>query len=130
MSSDKITMIPVFEEELDVQKATVETGRVRITKVIHEREESMDESLWQEQITIERVPINQRVSGPVPVRQEGSTVIISLLEEVLVIEKHFLLREELHVKTQRIEGHKPQTVTLRREEAIVERLDSQNRKES
>jgi uncharacterized protein (TIGR02271 family) len=130
MSRDDTLMIPVLEEELDAQKATVETGRVRITKVIHEREEIIEEPLWQEQVTVERVPVNQRVSGPVPVRQEGSTVIIPILEEVLVIEKRCLLREELHIHTQRIAVHKPQIVTLHREEAVVERLDNQNRKES
>jgi uncharacterized protein (TIGR02271 family) len=130
MNSDDTKVVPVLEEELEVQKAAIETGGVRVTKIIHEREEVIDEPLWQEQVTIERVPVNQRVDGPVPVRHEGSTVVIPVLEEVLVIEKRFFLREELHIKTRRIEMRKPQTVKLRREEAVVERMNPQERKES
>lgn len=130
MNSGDPKIVPVLEEELEVQKATVETGGVRVTTVIHEREEVIDEPLWQEQVTIERVPVNQRVDGPVPVHHEGSTVIIPVLEEVPVIEKRFFLREEVQIKTRRIEVRKPQTVQLRREEAVVERMNPPERKES
>jgi len=35
---DEPIVVPVLVEELDVQKRSVETGKVRITKVVHERE--------------------------------------------------------------------------------------------
>jgi len=124
-------VMPVIAEELDVQKRVVETGKVRITKVVHEHEALVDEVLSQEEVEITRVPIQRVVEGPLPVRYEGDTVIISILEEVLVVEKRLMLKEELHIRKQRREIHQPQQVTLRREEAHIERLPSaQDEKEA
>jgi stress response protein YsnF len=44
------------------------------------------------------------------------------VEEVLVVEKRLMLREEIHIRQQRIETHQPQRVTLRSEEVQVERV--------
>ena len=38
-------VVPVLVEELEVQKRVVETGKVRLTKVVHERETLVDEPL-------------------------------------------------------------------------------------
>ena len=82
----------------------------------------MDEPLWREDVDITRVPVQRVVDGPIPVCTEGDTTIISLVEEVLVVEKRLMLTEELHLRTRRRETRPPQRVTLRREEARVERL--------
>ena len=119
---DEPLVVPVVVEELDIQKRAVETGKVRITKVVHERETIVDEPLWHDNVTITRVPIQRVVEGPVPVREENGTTIISIVEEVLVVEKRLMLREEIHIRKQRIETHQPQRITLRSEEVQVERV--------
>jgi uncharacterized protein (TIGR02271 family) len=119
---DEPTVVPVFVEELEVQKRPVETGKVRITKVVHERETIVDEPLWHDKVAITRVPIQRVVQGPVPVRKENGTTIISVVEEVLVVEKRWMLREEIHICQQRIETHQPQRITLRSEDVQVERV--------
>jgi stress response protein YsnF len=63
------------------------------------------------------------VDGPIPVRHENDTMIVSIMEEVLVVEKRLLLKEELHIRKQRVETHEPQHITLRSEEALIERLN-------
>jgi uncharacterized protein (TIGR02271 family) len=120
----KTTIIPVIEEELDVQKRVVETGKVRVTKVVHERESVIDEPLFRDEVEVERVLIDQVVDGPVSVRYEDDTMIVPIMEEVLVVEKRLVLKEELHIHKRRVETHQPQQVTLRREEMRVERLES------
>jgi uncharacterized protein (TIGR02271 family) len=115
-------VVPVLVEELDVQKRVVETGTVRLTKVVHEREARVDEPLWREEVEVTRVPIQRVVDAPIPVREEHGTLIVSVLEEVLVVEKRLMLKEELHVRKRRLEAHQPQKVTLRSEEAHVERM--------
>jgi uncharacterized protein (TIGR02271 family) len=115
-------VVPVLTEDLEVQKRLVETGKVRITKVVHERETLVDEPLFQDTVAITRVPIQRVVDGPVPVREDNGTTIISVVEEVLVVEKRLMLREEIHIRTQRIETHQPQQITLRSEEVQVERV--------
>jgi uncharacterized protein (TIGR02271 family) len=119
---DPPLVLPVIQEALDVQTRPVETGRVRIRKIVREWEELVDPPLLHDEVVVERVPINRVVEGPSPVRSEGDTLIIPLLEEVLVIEKRLLLKEELHLTRRQVETHTPQRVTLRREEAVVERI--------
>jgi uncharacterized protein (TIGR02271 family) len=116
-------VVPVMVEELDVHKRQVTTGRVRISKVVHEREEVVDEPLLREEVVIERVAINRFVDAVIPVRYEGDTMIVSLLEEVPVVEKRLMLKEELRITRRQTEAHKPVHVTLRSEEATVERID-------
>jgi uncharacterized protein (TIGR02271 family) len=116
-------VLPVMEETLTVDTRPVETGRVRIRKVVHEREELVDPPLLREEVIIERVPVNRVVEGPIPVRYEGDTMIISVLEEVLVVDTRLLLKEEVRITTRRTERHAPERVTLRREDVTIERVD-------
>jgi len=116
------TVIPVVAEELDVTKRTVETGKVRIRKVVREHEETVDEPLLHEEVQVERVPVHQLVEQPVDVRYEGDTMIIPVFEEVLVVEKRLMLTEELHVTKHQTTHHMPQQVTVRHEEVNIERL--------
>jgi uncharacterized protein (TIGR02271 family) len=115
-------VVPVLAEELEVQKRRVETGKVRLTKVVHEREVQVDEPLWREEVEVTRVPMQRVVEGPVPMREEHGTTILSVVEEVLVVEKRWMLREEIHIRRQRIETHQPQHIMLRSEEVQVERI--------
>lgn len=124
-NSQEVIVLPVVEETVRVEKRLVETGRVRVRKVLQEREEVVDEPLLRERVDIRRVPMNQVVTGPVAVRQEGETLIISVVEEVLVVEKRLVLTEEIHITKQQVETREPQTVTLRLEEVAIERIEGE-----
>jgi uncharacterized protein (TIGR02271 family) len=115
-------VVPVVAEQLEVQKRMVEAGGVRVRKTVREREEVVDEPLLREEVQVTRVPVGRVVEGPVPVRHVGDTIIVSLLEEVLVVEKRLMLKEELHITKERVETYRPQRVVLRSEEAVVERV--------
>ena len=115
-------VVPVIAEQLEVQKRKVEAGGVRVRKTVSEREEVVDEPLLREEVQVRRVPVGRVVEGPVPVRHVGDTIIISLLEEVLVVEKRLMLKEELHITKEQVETYRPQRVVLRTEEAVVERV--------
>ncbi|CAN5651039.1 hypothetical protein BH10CHL1_BH10CHL1_26590 [soil metagenome] len=116
-------VIPVIEEEVLINKRQVETGKIRVKKVVQEKQETIDVPLLSEEVEIKRVPVNRPVDSPVAVRREGDTLILSLLEEVLVVQKQLLLKEEVHITTKRSERHQTEQVTLRREEVIVEPVD-------
>ena len=116
-------VVPVVAEQLEVEKRKVEGGGVRIRKTVREREEVVDEPLMREEVQVKRVPVNKVVEGPVPVRHVGDTMIVSLLEEVLVVEKKLMVKEELHITKEQVESYRPQRVRLRTEEAVVERVD-------
>jgi stress response protein YsnF len=74
-----------------------------------------------EEVEVERVAINRVIDEAVPIRYEGDTTIIPLLEEILVIEKRLVLREEIHIKKTRREVHNPQEVLLRDEQVEIVR---------
>jgi uncharacterized protein (TIGR02271 family) len=118
------TVIPVMQEELDVRTRRVETeSGVRVSKTIEQDEQIVDEPLTREQVEVERVAINRPVEAPIGIRYEGDTMIIPIFEEVLVVEKRLVLKEEIHVTRRRTEIRAPQRVTLRRELADVERIE-------
>jgi stress response protein YsnF len=73
-------------------------------------------------VAITRVPMPRVVEGPVPVREEHGPTIIAMVEEVVVVEKRWMLREEIPIRTQRLETHQPQRITLRSEDVQVERV--------
>ena len=123
LSGDDTVVVPVIGEEIEVDRRWVETGRVRVSKRVNERVEVVDEPVLLEEVHVERVPVDRVVDGPVPVRYEGDTMIVPLFEEVLVVEKRLVLKEELRITKRRREERVPQEVTLRSEEARVERLD-------
>jgi uncharacterized protein (TIGR02271 family) len=115
--------IPVIEEQVQIDKKVVESGGVRITKVVSEQEVPVDIPLIHEEHDIQRIPINQYVETlPPPIRYEGDTMIIPVMREVLVVEKRLLLVEELHVTKSQVHKQETQHITLRKEEVIVERL--------
>ena len=116
-------VLPVIVEALDVQTRRVETGRVRLHKTVQTREVLVDEPLLREEVAVERVPVNRVVEGPIPVRYEGDTMIVSVLEEVLVVETRLLLTEEIRITRRQTETHRPVPVTVRREDVTVERVD-------
>jgi len=127
---DESITVPVAAETLRVERALHETGRVRIHKTVHERQELVDLALLQETAEVRRVAVDRPVAGPVPIRQEGDTTIIPVLEEVLVVEKRWILREELHVRVRSAARNEPQVVTLRSEQVTVENLPNVERDRS
>lgn len=117
-------VVPVIAEELQVGRRSVETGTVRVTKVVRERQEVVDEPTVTEQVTVERVSINRVVDGPVQPRQEGDTLVLPVVEEVVVVERRLVLKEEVRITRRATKSRNPQEVTLRSEDVTVERVPS------
>lgn len=117
--------IPVVREELQIGKRTVDTGRgVRVHKTVSEEVIRIDEPLAQQGLEIERVPVNAWVEGPAPVqRQEGDTLVVPVLEEVLVVEKRLRLKEEIRITARATVRHATEQVVLRSEQVSIERFD-------
>jgi uncharacterized protein (TIGR02271 family) len=119
---DETTIIPVVAEEAVVSTRPVETGGVRVSKVVHERQETAQMNLLREDIEVRREPSEEWVTDTEPMRQEGDTWVLPIYEEVLVVEKRLRLRERVYVTKRQSTTEQAQPVTLRQEEAIVERL--------
>ena len=59
------------------------------------------DGFFRDDCEVKRVPVRRLIDKPVEPRQEGDTWIVPLVEEVLVVEKRLLLREELHITRRR-----------------------------
>lgn len=115
------TVIPVVEEEAQIKKRLVEQNRTRITKQVHMEEETIDTPLRQERVQVERVPMERIIDSPMTSRYDGDTLVIPVMEEVLIIEKKLLLKEEVRVTKYVGETEHQEIVTLRKEAVTVER---------
>ncbi|MFC7734429.1 DUF2382 domain-containing protein [Roseomonas sp. GCM10028921] len=116
------TVIPIVEETLRVDKRLVETGRVRVSLTTEVQEEILRETLRTRHAEVERKPVGQTVTEVPRVRQEGDLLIIPVVEEVLVVEKRLVLREEIHLRVVSAEIEVEQPATRRVQHAAVERV--------
>ena len=114
-------VLPLHAEELSVGKQIRETGTVRVSTHTVSVDETVRQWLAQEKAEVERVPIGTYVTSHPEVREEGDTLIVPVVEEVLVVQRHLLLKEEIHVRRVRTTRLHEQTITLRHEEAVIER---------
>lgn len=114
------TILPLVVEEIAVDKQTVETT-ARVHKRVREETVLVDEALRRDTVDVERVVVDRYVEHPPETRYEGDTMIIPILEEVLIVEKRLLLREEIRITRRQTAAHDPREYVLRREEAAVTR---------
>ena len=121
-------VVPVLKEELEVHKELRKTGTVRVRKTVRELEEVVNESLSSETVDVERVPMDLIVDSPPQVRTEGDVVIIPVVKEELVITKQLRVVEELRLTKRKSVSEYHENVTVRAEEVVVERVDSENLK--
>jgi stress response protein YsnF len=118
--------IPLVEEDLSVEIREVETGRVRIRTLVDEHVELARADLARDRVEVERVPVGREVDQVPAVREEGDTLIVPVVEEILVVEKRLYLREELRLIRRRTVEPFEAPVTLRRTRAVVERSETQD----
>jgi uncharacterized protein (TIGR02271 family) len=117
--------IPVIAEEVVIEKERVIRGAVRAHKRVETYEEVVDTPITSEEVVVERLTINTIVDDLAPkVREENGVLIIPVVEEILVVEKRLLLREEVRLSKRLTTTSVPQKITLRREVVDIERVDS------
>lgn len=122
--SSDTEVIPITEEELRLDKREVTTGKVRVRTSVDVETELVRATLEGETIEVTRVPIDRIVERAPEVRTENDVTIIPILEEVLVVEKRLVLKEELHLHRRRTIEDVETPVELRKQRAIIERVQA------
>ena len=117
----RVFVIPLHQEDVSIARQQLITGRLEVSTVTHEHEHLVDELLACESVEIERVPVGQIVECAPQMRQEGDTLIIPVMEEVLVIERRWRVKEEVRVRRLRTTRRCLERVHLRRQEALIAR---------
>ena len=113
--------IPLVRKELDLAKREVETARVRVRKLVERHEELIEEPLVRHDVEVERVPVNRMLDAPAATRQDGDVLVVPVLEEVVVVQKRWLLKEELRIRRRETRTAHRERVSLREERVVVER---------
>lgn len=121
MSKEQDLVIPLVEERVSATKRRVETGRVRVTTYVDEREQMVSAELEREEVEIERVPRGIELTHMPEVRLDGDVTIIPIVEEILVVEKKLVLVEEIRLVRRRTSRDHAQPVTVRAQRAEIER---------
>jgi uncharacterized protein (TIGR02271 family) len=120
--------IPVVEETARIDKREVQTGRVKVHTVVETSEQMVREALSSQNVKVTRVPVDQPVTTVPVIRTENGITIVPVLEEILVVEKRLILREELHIKQEVSHETVEVPVSLRKQRAVVERVDAQGQR--
>ena len=124
---NKTAAVPLAEEELRVDKRLVTAGKVRVRTVVEALDQVVRETLASERLEVDRVSIEREVETAPAVRTEGDVLIIPVVEEVLLVEKRLVLKEELHVRRLISKENVELPVTVRKQRAVIERLVPEGR---
>ncbi|MDQ2719783.1 MAG: YsnF/AvaK domain-containing protein [Bacteroidota bacterium] len=121
IANDKnVKSLEVIEEEVVISKKLIETGKVKISKKVNEYQQLVNTSLIHEEIDIKTIPINKYIeTAPEPIRHEGDTMIIPVIKEVVVV--RIMLVEEIHITKKKVPTNDSQTISLSKEEIVIER---------
>ncbi len=114
-------VVQLHHEEADVLRRRVETAVVRVETTTRTREALVDEPVVHERVEIERIPVGRVVDAAPPVREEDGTTIIPVIEEIIVVERRLVLKEEIHLRRVRVTAQHRETVVLREQEALITR---------
>lgn len=121
--TDEKDILEVHQEELEINKESVETGNVKIhTSVISEDVISYV-PLLSEKISVVRIPMNEEVSETPEIRYEDNVTIIPVIKEVAVVTTKLILVEEIRITKETHEHIEKIESTLRSENVEVERIE-------
>jgi stress response protein YsnF len=118
-------IIPVAEETIAVSKRQVELGKVRVSLTTDVEQMVARETLRGRRVEVERIAVGRTLAEgetPPQTREDGDTLIIPVVEEVAVVVKRLVLREELRLRFIQTEVPFEQEVDVRRQRATVQRL--------
>lgn len=117
-------VVPVSEEELVTGTREVQTGSVRIRKEVERIQKKVEMPTIRDVVSVSRIPVNRVITSIPEMREEGDILIVPVVEEEIVVHKQLILKEEIHIQRRRVKDNAIKSVTLNREHATVERLDS------
>jgi stress response protein YsnF len=121
-TSSEAEVIARAEEEVRLDKRMVTTGKVRVRTIVDVETELAKATLDGETVEVTRVPIDRIVDQAPGIRVEDNVTIIPVLEEVLVVDKRLVLKEEVHIRKLATTEDVEIPVELRKQHAVIERL--------
>ena len=117
----RATVVPLVEENLDVERQATQIGALRVRVAVEEASEHVAIDLVREEVR----PTVRRVGTPASERRgpylDGDEVVIPVYEERVVVERRLFRTEEIRLGRARAVEREEREVPLRRERAVLER---------
>jgi uncharacterized protein (TIGR02271 family) len=123
MPASRPVVVPVIGEKVVVGKRSVEKGRVKVHKRVNVSQTTVDVTDTAEVVSIERTVINRVVREAPKVRVSGTTTIIPIVEERMIVTTQLVLVEEIRIHKQRTKTHHQRDLQLRKEEIEITRAE-------
>lgn len=120
-SRNEDIVIPVIREEVTIDKRTVEKGGIIVEKKTETEEVSLDIPLLNENLRIEKIPVNRFIDEYPETRFEGEAIIVPVVKEVIV--KKLLLVEEIHIIKEQKTENGTGSVSLRKNKVTITRKE-------
>jgi stress response protein YsnF len=116
-------VIPLYAEEVSIERRKIVGDTIRVTVRTNTTEQVIDEHTTHTRVIVECTPIGKPIDSVPPVRTEADTIVIPVVEEVIVVARKLVLKEEIRVRrVQTAEHHHRETVNLREQYATIERV--------
>ncbi|HLU36627.1 MAG TPA: DUF2382 domain-containing protein [Thermomicrobiales bacterium] len=84
-------------EEAIAHVHEVDRGRLLIDKHVEMVPHEAAIDVGTDRVEVDRIPVNEEVDTPPQIREEGDTLIVPVVEEVLVVTKRYRILEEVRV---------------------------------
>ena len=115
-------VIALVEEEARIETRERVTGKVRVRTRVEVVQEPVRALLEEETVEVTRAPVDRMIDQVPEVRTEEGLTIVPVVEEVLVVEKRLVLKEELHIRRRTRTETVEVPVELRKERVEIERI--------
>ncbi len=105
------------EEELRAGVRQREAGSMNVKKSVRTEREEVRVPRRREEVDVERVPVNREVAEAEFGDEE---VVVQVFEEVVVVSKRVVLKEEIRLRKRVVEDEEVVEVDLRKEEVEID----------
>jgi len=105
------------EEELRTGVREREAGQVNVRKRVHTEQEQVAVPKRREEVSVDRIPVNEEASGAEIGEDEVSVPVV---EEEVVVEKRPVVKEELRIKKDVVEDEEVVEADVRKEEVDID----------
>lgn len=112
-------------EEAIAHVHEVSRGRVVVDKRVELVPHEANVDVGTDRVDVERVAVGEEVDTPPQTRQEGDTLVVPVVEEVLVVTKRYRIIEEVRVTKYRDVQTETFNEELRREVVTVTEVDEE-----
>jgi stress response protein YsnF len=119
--------LPVIEEHIDVGTRLEEAGAVRVRVVVEDVDEDVELPCASEHVRVDRVAVGRPAHERQSVWMDGDAVVVPIYEEVLIVKRRLMLKEEIRLTTERSVHVDRASFPVRRERAVVERRTADGR---